>query len=197
MKGCEKKMGERKILIVRRIWKKFVITAKHLIQRLLIRLRGVRKFTIPAKISEAIEKIYRDCCEVWVRSATDRTLWDTGVQEVIRKNQSSYNMLFNTTPDDYPESSFIPVNTKEINTDLISVNKQLEITEKRELIGERARGKISDQSRFFYEEKYINFCKKLFTLELQVLTKCFTFGKQKQKDEVIELGEPIEARLLT
>lgn len=177
-----------------RIWKKFLITAKHLIQRMMIRLRKIRKYRIPKRIETAIKKIYKDCCILYTHSA-DSSLWENGVQEIIKRNQTEYELLFNTDIE-YSESEYVDVNTKEVNIDLISANKQLEIAEKRLLISEKKRASISPKDGWFYSFEFTAFQKRLFTLELQVLSKYFSFGKIQGNNELIELGEPIEATLL-
>lgn len=177
-----------------RVWKKFLITAKHLVQRMIIRLRKLRKYKIPKRVDTAIKKIYKDCCILYTYSA-DSSLWENGVQEIIKRNQMEYSLLFEVDTD-YPESEYVDVDTKEVNIDLISANKQLEIAEKRLLISDKKRAAVSPESDWFYSQAFISFQKRLFTLELQVLTKYFSFGKIQGNNELIELGEPVEATLL-
>lgn len=178
-----------------RIWRKFLITAKHLVQRMQIRLRRIRSYKIPRKIDVAIKKIYHDCCTAYWHSQ-DSSIWDTAVDEILRRNQTEYALLFDTD-DDYPESEYMDVDTIEVNKDLIAANKMLEIAEKRTLLSEKELASVSEEDVWFYSPRFLAFQKRLFTLELQVLTKYFSFGRIQGNHELIEIGSPIEARLLT
>lgn len=184
------------------LWKKFLLTVKHAYQRFIIRMRRIINYQIPKQVMSAIDTIWKETCIIYTLSA-DSSVWESGVEDIINKHKREYDLLFNNDIE-YSKDDYMSVDTKVVVKDLIIANKQLELTSKRYLVYEnelkkhgspaRVRNEFGDN--FMYTPECMAFFKKLFTLQVQVLTKYFTFGKVQGKDELLEIGTPIEAQLV-
>lgn len=166
--------------------KAFIISIRKLIDRFIYTLRNLGTYYIPKDVNECILKLHAKCSSVIEEAATSSD-YDRNKLSTVTFTNEYTNLFHKWSKNDFSKNDYIKVDTHKIVSIMKLLNKNLEMHEKL-LLKYEYNDSISEEIM-----KVSDFYKNAFAIDLAILNKYFTFGKDSNGVEIIPLGVNVEA----
>ena len=166
----------------------FLLSLRRLLERFIYTLRKIGVYYLPKKVNDTINNLHSKCMGIIVKSYSDQWYDKNRLSDIVL-SQEYMNLFHKWSNEDFDKNDYIKVDKNKVISIMKSVNYSLEQEEKMLLKCQYEKGFDDDH----YIKNMTEFYRSVYSTDLSILNKYFTFGKQKAGIEIIPVEIDIQA----